>query len=231
MTEPEDIQRQPEQLDVVTPTGVHLRAAERSEVHNGGHWHQVFHCLVIRPGTPARVVLQRRHHSKAAFPGLLDLSATGHLMAGESPADGVRELNEELGIDATAADLHPVGVRLLADDGGEGQNRERVHLYFMTDDRPLDRYNPEPTEVESLVEVAADDLLDLIAGLNSAPTAAKPAHADSRSIAASEWRPGSAVTSSTITGADLIKPSDGYWTVLLVMAERYADGGGQPLAI
>ncbi len=208
-----------EQLDIVTATGQPLRAAPRSEVHDGGHWHQVFHCLVIRPGSPAGIVLQRRHRSKAAFPGLLDLSATGHLTAGETPLQGVRELNEELGIAATEADLHHVGVRLLADDGGEGQNRERVHLYFMTDDRPLDRYDPEPTEVESLVEVAAADLLGLIA--KTGPS----------QIPATEWRPGSAVTPSTVTDADLITPTDGYWTVLLVMAERYAADHDQIVAI
>lgn len=222
-TEPtgEQIDTEPtgEQIDIVTATGVHLRAASRSEVHDGAHWHQVFHCLVIRPGSPARIVLQRRHHSKAAFPGLLDLSATGHLTAGESPDDGVRELNEELGINATADDLFPVGVRLLADDGGEGRNRELVHLYFMTDDRPLDRYAPEPTEVESLIEVAAADLLGLIA------------NPDASAANGHEWRPGSAVTPTTITANDLIKPSDGYWTVLLVMAERYATGDDQIVAI
>lgn len=216
-----------EQLDIVTPTGDYLRTADRAEVHDGGHWHQVFHCLVIRPGSPARVVLQRRHHSKAAFPGLLDLSATGHLTAGESPRDGVRELNEELGIDASIDDLVPIGLRLLVDDEGEGHNRERVHLYFMTDDRPLDSYSPEPTEVESLVEVGAGDLLNLINEIVTAdqrPGDGSPS--TTSTIDGLEWRPGSGVRRTAVGANDLIKPSDGYWTVLLVMAERFAAGAG-----
>jgi isopentenyldiphosphate isomerase len=217
-----------EQLDVVTATGVSVRSAPRNEVHQQGLWHQVFHCLVVRSGSPARVVLQRRHRSKAAFPGLLDLSATGHLAAGESPDDGVRELNEELGLDATAADLRFVGVRLLADDNGEGRNRERVHLYFMTDDRPLDRYNPEPTEVESLVEVGAGDLLALIDGRSVVGVAGTERIERIEGI---EWRPGSAVTTTTVTASDLIQPTDGYWAVLLIMAERFAADPDQLIGI
>ena len=217
-----------EQLDIVTPTGRFVRSADRREVHDGGHWHQVFHCLVVRSGMPARVVLQRRHRSKAAFPGLLDLSATGHLEAGEAPEHGVRELNEELGIDASADDLTPVGVRLLADDGGEGRNRERVHLYFMTDDRPLEQYAPEPTEVESLVEVGVEELLALIA--DAGATVRPRSATDGIRIAAMEWRRGRPSAATTLGADDLIKATDGYWTVLLVMAERYAAGHG-PVAI
>ncbi len=216
-----------EQLDIVTATGRFVRSADRRDVHDGGHWHQVFHCLVVRSGTPTRVVLQRRHHTKAAFPGLLDLSATGHLEAGEAPEHGVRELNEELGIDAKADDLTPVGVRLLADDDGEGRNRERVHLFYMTDDRPLEHYAPEPTEVESLVEVGVDELLALVAA-GTSPDNARPATGGR--VDAIEWRPGERSKATTLGSDDLIKAADGYWTVLLVMAQRFAAGEG-PLAI
>ena len=211
-----------EQLDIVTPTGTYIRTADRREVHDGAHWHEVFHCLVVRSGSPARIIMQRRHHSKAAFPGLLDLSATGHLAAGETPEEGVRELNEELGIAASADDLVPIGVRLLVDDEGEGLNRERVNMFFMRDDRPLDAFKPEPTEVESLVEIGATELLDAIGKFNAGDVAHK--------IDAVEWRPGSSPAPTEVGATDLIKPVDGYWTVLLVMAERFA-AGLEPLAI
>jgi isopentenyldiphosphate isomerase len=211
-----------ELLDIVTPTGEYIRTADRHEVHNGAHWHEVFHCLVIRSGTPARIIMQRRHHAKAAFPGLLDLSATGHLTAGETPAEGVRELNEEMGISASAEDLVPIGVRLLVDDDGEGMNRERVNMFFMRDDRPLDAFSPEPTEVESLVEIGAGELLDAIGRYNVGDVGHR--------IEAVEWRPGSRPETVAIGATDLIKPVDGYWTVLLVMAERFA-AGLEPLAI
>ncbi len=200
---------EPERLAVVSPTGVPLGSGPRGEVHRDGHWHAVFHCLIVRPGAPARVVLQRRDRSKPKFPGLLDLSATGHLRAGEGPRDGIRELREELGVDVDPDALHPLGVRLLADDTAEGRNRERIHLFFLSDDRPLEAYVPGPGEVESLVEAPVAGLLGLASGRFD-------------TIDAAEWWPGGPVRSVELRASELVDPIDGYWTVVLVMAERFA---------
>ncbi len=46
-----------------------------------------------------RVYLQRRSRSKKIYPGFWDLSATGHVKAGEAREDAaLRELREELGL-------------------------------------------------------------------------------------------------------------------------------------
>lgn len=116
-----------ELLDVVEPTGAQIARLPRSKVHSEALWHQVFHCLVVRSGLPARVLLQRRKSSSRAFAGMIDLSATGHLLAGERPLDGVREFREETGLVVDEARLVSLGRRLLADDCGEGRNREVAH--------------------------------------------------------------------------------------------------------
>jgi 8-oxo-dGTP pyrophosphatase MutT (NUDIX family) len=206
-----------ELLDVVEPDGTWIGRRTRREVHEQGLWHQVFHCLIVRPDQPARVVLQQRHRNVRSFAGKLDLSATGHLSAGESPLDGLRELTEELGIEVDPARLVPLGTRLLVDDGGEGRNRERVHVYLLTDDRPLESFAPDPDDVEALVEVAAADLLAIVAD----PAAV---------VTATRWAPGSPAAEVEVTGADLVPAVDGYWTVLAVMAERHARGQ-HPVAI
>lgn len=57
--------------------------------------------LVLLYDKANRVYLQRRSKNKKLFPGFWDLSATGHVKAGESREDAARrELREELGIDA-----------------------------------------------------------------------------------------------------------------------------------
>ncbi len=206
-----------EVIDVLTASGKPLGRASRREVHAEGRWHQTFHCLVVRSSSPATVVLQRRHRAATAFPGLLDLSATGHLLSGESPTDGVREIDEELGIEVDRDELVPLGVRLLADDNGEGQNRERVHVFLLSDDRPIDRFAPDPNEVEGLVEVRADELLSVLAGLRA-------------TVPGLQWRPGQPVEKIEILTDDLIQPIDGYWAVMLVMAERFV-AGQLPLAV
>lgn len=206
-----------ELLDVVEPDGTPIGTRSRREVHAEGLWHQVFHCLLVRSGPPARVVLQQRAVGAASFPGKLDLSATGHLGAGEAPLDGVRELHEELGIDVDPARLVPVGARLLVDDRGEGRNRERVNLFFLVDDRPLHDFRPDPGAVEALVELEVADLALVVGD----PGVRVPAQ---------RWVPGAEPTPVVVSQAGLVPSVDGYWTVLAVMAQRFARGEG-PIAI
>ncbi|TVM15665.1 isopentenyl-diphosphate delta-isomerase [Oceanidesulfovibrio indonesiensis] len=55
--------------------------------------------LVLVYDRQGRLYLQRRSRSKSLYPGRLDLSATGHVRAGESREDAAaRELLEELGL-------------------------------------------------------------------------------------------------------------------------------------
>ncbi len=206
-----------ELLDVVTPTGLFVEALPRSLVHEQGLWHQTFHCLVVRP-THKSVILQERSPNKATFAGLCDLSVTGHLEAGETPIDGIRELREELGIDASIDQLVPVGVRLLADDLGEGHtNRERVHVFFMADDRPLADYRPPADEVSALVEIGTEDFVRLF-------------NPDQPDIGAKRHTTEGGYEEVVLNAQDLVVPTDGYWVVLAVMAQRFVDGE-LPLAV
>jgi len=199
-----------ETVDVVDPaTGQRIEARPRVEVHAEGLWHQVFHCMVIRPSARS-IVLQQRSGSKAAFPGKLDLSVTGHLEAGESPEDGIREAEEELGVDFDAAALIPVGTRLLADDNGEGSNRELVHVFFLLDDRPIEAYSPPADEVAGLVEIDIDAFLAALA-------------APHQTVDVAAVQAGS-MSKTTFSRGDLVEGASGYWTVLGVMAGRCADG-------
>jgi len=187
----------------------------RSEAHAEARWHQVFHCLVVSPARRS-VVLQRRSASKSAFPSLLDFSATGHLEAGETPEDGRRELEEELGLRVEPEQLVPLGTRLLADDQGEGRNRELVHVFLVVDDRPITAYEPDPAEVDAVVEIAVTDLLEVLAE----PTVSRPATAAHNGVA----------EAIEVDRGDLVVGEDGYWAVLITMAERLLDGR-RPLAV
>ena len=218
----------PERLDVYDSIGRHLGVKDRRAVHRDGDWHRVFHCLVLarRPdrtgnrGQGPVAVLQRRSATKQSFPGKLDLSATGHLAAGEQPTDGTRELAEELGITVTPDRLVPVGVRRLVDDGGEGNlNRELAHVFLVTDDRPLVDYAPEPGEVDGVYDLPLAEGLRLFADPDHQAT-----------VAGAEWDGGHlSAVQRTLTRSDLV-PGDDYWVVLFVMAERHL-AGLRPLGI
>lgn len=74
-----------------------LGVLTRREVHQRGLRHRAVHVCVIDP--LGRLWLQLRSRTKDAWGGYWDLSATGHVDAGESyDAAARRELREELGL-------------------------------------------------------------------------------------------------------------------------------------
>lgn len=188
--------------------GTSLGALPRSEVHRLGHWHAVFHCLVIahRNGEPF-AILQRRSATKRAFPGLLDLSAAGHILADETIADGVRELHEELGITPAIDDLVSLGTFRIADSdpGSEGNNREVVHAFLFLDDRPLAAYAPDHVELDGVAEIALSDLVAIFTEPGAlAEVTELPIAGQQRTFVA--------------TSGDLVPDVDGYWPSLLAAA-------------
>jgi len=210
-----------EHLDVVDEVGRYVRTAPRDEVHERGEWHRVFHCQIVtlRDGVPT-AVLQQRSRAKAAFAGLIDVSAAGHLAAGETPLDGVRELEEELGLSPASTDLVPLGVRRLADDSGEGRlNCELTSVYLLRDDRPLADYVLARDEVDAVLDVPIADLLALFGGAPSLAVhgISSAGHADAREVMLD------------VTLDDFV-PGAEYWVVLMVMAQRFLAGQG-PLAV
>jgi isopentenyldiphosphate isomerase len=174
-----------ELLDAFADDGTFLGALPRDEVHRRGLWHHTWHLWIVTGrGT---IVVQRRSTAKAVHPGLLDVSAAGHLAAGEVPADGLRELEEELGVTADPAALVALGIRRDA----VGTDREIVHEHLLRDDRPLEAYRPDPAEVAGLLEVPIAGLPDL-PGLVPRPRAAyeRIAAAAAQHLGSGPWTPG-----------------------------------------
>ncbi|GAE07454.1 hypothetical protein [Paenibacillus sp. JCM 10914] len=94
--------------------GDHRRigTATRDEVHRQGHWHEAFQCWFIKKEEGIeRIYLQLRSTDKKDHPNLLDITAAGHLLATETVMDGIREIQEEIGVDVAYDDLIPLGVQ------------------------------------------------------------------------------------------------------------------------
>ncbi|PTX53694.1 isopentenyldiphosphate isomerase [Melghirimyces profundicolus] len=145
---------QPEMLDVVDSDLRILGTADRERVHREGLWHQTFHCWVYRrEADHIRLIFQLRHPASKANPDRLDVSAAGHLLHGETREEGIRELEEELGIRAPFGELIPLGVWKEEMDLGEGWiDREYRHVYLYECRKPLKEYRPQPEEVSGLFE-------------------------------------------------------------------------------
>jgi isopentenyldiphosphate isomerase len=145
-----------ELLDVVSADGLTLLGVkDRDEVHRDGDWHVAFHLWVVRADG---VLLQRRARDKESWPGYLDATAAGHLVAGESRKDGLREVEEELGVAYAFAQLIPLGVHRVDGEPHPGFiNREHQYVYAVRDDRPLETWTGfDRRELEGLTLVSHD---------------------------------------------------------------------------
>jgi isopentenyldiphosphate isomerase len=166
-------------LDVFDEHGRHLGTKRRGDVHRDGDWHLAFHLWVV---APAGVLLQRRARGKASWPGFLDASAAGHLLAGESIRDGLREVDEELGATYAFDDLAHLGVHHVADLDRSGTvNRELQHVFAVRDDRPLTAWRDfDRVELDGLVLVDHDGFAALAAAIGGE-------HADTVAVPARAW--------------------------------------------
>lgn len=131
---------------------------ERSIVHELGSWHRTAHIWVIRKKEQGfDVLLQKRSRNKDSFPGCYDISSAGHIHAGDDyPESAVRELKEELGIEAEPCELHMIGIHKGISDtvfyGKPFLNHEYSHV-FVYDGTNLDTENLklQKEEVESVM--------------------------------------------------------------------------------
>ncbi|MFJ7936874.1 NUDIX domain-containing protein [Sporosarcina sp. NPDC096371] len=96
-----------EQLRVFDENYVYLKEASRDNVHRDGLWHETFHCWLV---DEQFVYIQKRSAIKKDFPNLFDITAAGHILATETIADGIREVEEELGLAVELSQLSPKGV-------------------------------------------------------------------------------------------------------------------------
>lgn len=109
---------------------------ERSIVHEIGSWHKTSHVWIVRKTEKGfDVLLQKRCSSKDSFPGCYDISSAGHIPAGHDFLESaVRELHEELGIDAKQDELVPIGVHKCMTDttfyGKPFLNNEYSNVYI-----------------------------------------------------------------------------------------------------
>jgi isopentenyldiphosphate isomerase len=145
------------------PTG---EVVWKSEAHREGIWHRCFHCWVFGTddsGEPYLLV-QRRAAGKNTWPGRLDVTAAGHLAAGEDTLDGLRELEEELGLSPDPERLIPLGTRRIEQDIPQGCDREFHDVFLLQDSTSPEDLRLQEEEVESILRLSLGNVEKLEAG-------------------------------------------------------------------
>lgn len=158
---------QDEILDIFDEKMTFTGTAARWEAHALGLWHQTFHCWIITrsPDHDWQILLQLRHKNKDTYPDKLDVSCAGHLLSGEAPRDGLRELAEELGLAPSYEELAYAGIAVKESFlPGKLTDREFSHIHIYECPKPLQEYKVQLSEVSGLFRVRLGEFRRLTLG-------------------------------------------------------------------
>ncbi len=138
------------------PTG---EVVPKSEAHRLGLWHRCFHCWICGSDPAGSyLLLQRRAATKDTWPGYLDVTAAGHLATGEETLDGLREVEEELGLRVRPERLVPLGTRKVEQEIPAGCDREFHEVFLLYDTTPPENLRLQSEEVEAVFRLDLDDV-------------------------------------------------------------------------
>lgn len=159
-----------EWLDIVdkngNPTG---KTVERTIAHREGIWHRTSHVwLVRRRAGQIEVLLQKRSKDKDSYPGCYDTSSAGHIPAGSGYEESaIRELKEELGIDAKESELHLCGKRTIYHDekfyGEMFVDRQISKVYYIWRDLEEEAFAIQKEELENVRWMPLSDCIAMVA--------------------------------------------------------------------
>ncbi|GCE31139.1 putative Nudix hydrolase [Dictyobacter alpinus] len=157
-----------EQLVIFTEKMERIGVRTRAEIHEQGYWHETFHCWFVQEVEgKAYLLFQKRAAQKKDFPSLLDITAAGHLLSHESPRDGLREIQEELGLTLSFTDLVPAGIIQDPILLGSLLDREFCHVYLYMFTKPIPTLVLQRDEVAAIVQIALHDFEQLLQQRNS----------------------------------------------------------------
>ena len=150
-------------LDPVTaePTG---KVKPKPDAHRDGDWHRAVHVWIVTPD--GRLLVQRRSVRKENHGGLWDVSAAGHVSAGEGVIEtAIRETQEELGLEIRQDELNPVGITRESHvlNGGSYIDNEVHEVFIVRRDVDLASLVLQPEEVDDARLMTPDELRALLA--------------------------------------------------------------------
>lgn len=153
-----------ELIDILDDQGNRTGEARwKSEAHALGLWHLSVQVWIYN--SKGEVLLQKRAMSKEFFPGIWDLSATGHVAVSEDTfLSAVREIKEEVGLLVKEEDLEFFEIYKFAQNIRENlKNYEFAHVYFLRFDGDMGELKFQEEEIDEIrfisLETFKKDLL------------------------------------------------------------------------
>ena len=122
----------------------------REECHEKGLWHKAAVVFVVSKDNK-RILLQQRSANKKLWPNLWDVTAGGHVLAGEFGYQAViRETKEELNIDLTKDDLEFIGASSSENKEKGIINRHFNEFYIVHSDVEIADITLQEEEVQDI---------------------------------------------------------------------------------
>lgn len=147
-----------EYFDIVDEDGNPIgETVERKIAHRLGVPHRTAHVWIIRErNDKIEILLQKRCKDKDSFPGCYDISSAGHIPAGvDYIPSALRELKEELGVEATAEDLIDCGLHKMKFDeifhGERFIDIQVARVFLMHLDWEEKDFKVQTEEIESIM--------------------------------------------------------------------------------
>ncbi|MDD5438313.1 MAG: NUDIX domain-containing protein [Patescibacteria group bacterium] len=146
-----------ELIDIFNEKNEPIGQKMKHEAHRDGTWHRVSHVWIYN--LKGEILLQLRAKNKELYPDMWDISAAGHLGAGEDPiTGGLREMEEEIGLTAKPEDLEFLKIRELKINIGQMVNNEFCYVYLMKYDGDIDNLDLRDGEVAKLKLLKLNEL-------------------------------------------------------------------------
>ena len=154
-----------ELLTIYDSFGASIGVATREEVHKKGYWHKTFQCYVIGIENDAEYMyIQLRSQGKKDFANLYDITAAGHILSNESVEEGVREVNEELGLNVSSDELLSLGIipNIIVSENIKDYELSHVFLYEMKE--PMETLILQQEEVSGIAKAPLREFIDFFNG-------------------------------------------------------------------
>lgn len=151
-----------EELKIFKKDRTYIGTATRDEIHIKGLWHETFHCWIMAEIEGKEYLyFQLRSKRKKDYPGLLDITAAGHLLSNENVEDGIREVEEEIGIKVTMDELTYLGVIPYEKELEGFIDREHAHVYLLQRVIPFEYFTLQAEEVSGIFLVPFEEFYQL----------------------------------------------------------------------
>lgn len=151
-----------EVFDVLKENGEYTdRIETRENCHKYGLWHKAVALYIIN--SKNQVLLQKRSANKKLWPNLWDITAGGHVFAGEFGFQAIiREIKEELGIDIKKDDILFVGSATSVNEKGDIINKHFNEYYIVNKDVDISELTLQKEEVSDAKWFEKQEILKLI---------------------------------------------------------------------